>query len=103
MGRKGIKDYIEEKPEIAIAVCNGRVNVSEASKRYGLAKSKVRYLSNLYKVHGSSVFTDNGMNNIYSSEVILKAVTEYPDGNGSLSTIAAKYGLRTAAIMVRRQ
>ena len=90
MGRKWIKVSVEDKLEIAIAVCDGRVSVSEASKRYGLVESKVRYL---YKIHGSSVFTDNGTNNIYPPEVKLKAVTEYLDCHGGLTTIAAKYGL----------
>jgi transposase-like protein len=51
----------------------------------------------MYRESGELAFLDTGKNNVYSSELKLKAIRSYLNGEGSLRETAARYGLRNKA------
>ena len=95
MGRKGIRVSKEEKLLVAIQINEGKLSISEGSRKLGITESKVRYLTKLYYKHGPSVFVDDGKNNVYSVELKIKSVQSYLQGDGSLTEVATNYGLQS--------
>ena len=95
MGRKNRKVSNETKIEYARRCCENRISQSEAAMQLGVNESAVREWVHRYREHGELAFLDTGRNHVYSNELRLEAVCSYLNGEGSLSTVSAKYGLRS--------
>ena len=95
MGRKNRKVSNETKIEYARQCCENRISQSEAARQLGVNESAVREWVHRYREHGELAFLDTGRNHVYSNELRLEAVCSYLNGEGSLSTVSAKYGLRS--------
>ena len=96
MGRKGVRFSAEEKIKYARLCYEGEMSQSSAARILGINESTVRAWTLKYKEQGILGFKDTGKNNVYSSELKLKAVKSYLNGEGSQREIAAKFGLRDA-------
>jgi len=92
MGRKKVSN--ETKIEYARRCYENRISQSEAARQLGVNESAVREWVHRYREHGELAFLDTGRNHVYSNELRLEAVCSYLNGEGSLSTVSAKYGLR---------
>ena len=93
MGRKKVSN--ETKIEYARRCYENRISQSEAARQLGVNESAVREWVHRYREHGELAFLDTGRNHFYSNELRLEAVCSYLNGEGSLSTVSAKYGLRS--------
>ncbi len=94
MGRKGIKIPREEKLKYAKLCYEGKLSYAEAGRRLGVKGYHVTEWTHLYEEQGELAFLDTGSNKFYSIELKLQAVHSYLNGEGSLSIVSAKYGLR---------
>ena len=95
MGRKGITISAEEKLRIAQEISAGKITVNEIVRQLGYSESRVRYWAALFKAQGAKCFVDTGKNIVYSQEFKLEAVMSYLNGEGGLTGVAIKYGLRS--------
>ena len=91
------KATAEERMEAARACAEGRLSVSEAARRLGVDRTTVRSWVFRYKAQGAEAFRKQEHNNVYSSELKLRAVEDYITGNLSQKEVAAKYGLRSSS------
>ena len=94
MGRKGVRIPPEVKLKYAKLCYEKKLSISEASRKLGVQKCHVREWSYLYEEQGEQAFLDTGRNIVYSDELKLGAVHSYLNGEGSLSRVSAKYGVR---------
>ena len=94
MLRKGAKISNELKLEYAKLCYEGKMSFAEAGRQLDIDGSHVREWRDRYEFQGDCAFLYTGKNNVYSDELRLAAVLSYLNGEGSLSRIAAKYGLR---------
>lgn len=88
------KISIEEKVKIVQAYLSGKISISEAARRGGVARSKVQEWVRNYKAEGASAFLPH-KNRVYSPEVKTQAVREYLSGSGSMSDVCEKYHIRS--------
>ena len=100
MKRKDKIISAETKIECAKLVASGKIGATTLALQRGLSKQRVRYWAALYKAHGETALINSGSNKVYSMELKLQAVNDYLNGEGSYETIAAKYGLRSDALLV---
>ena len=94
MGRKGIKIPREEKLKYAKLCYEGKLSYTEAGRQLGVKGYHVTEWTHLYEDQGELAFMDTGSNMVYSNELKLQAVHSYLNGEGSLSRVSAKYGIR---------
>ena len=94
MGRRGVKVPNDVKLKYARMCFEGRTSTAEAARQLDVDASTMRRWIYIYQENGESAFLDTGKNHVYSDELRLEAVLSYLDGEGSLSRIAARYGLR---------
>ena len=94
MGRRGVKVPNDVKLKYARMCFEGRTSTAEAARQLDVDASTMRRWIYRYQENGESAFLDTGKNHVYSDELRLEAVLSYLDGEGSLSRIAARYGLR---------
>ena len=94
MGRKGIKIPREEKLKYAKLCYEGKLSYAEAGRQLGVKRYHVTEWTHLYEDQGELAFLDTGSNAVYSNELKLQAVHSYLNGEGSLSRVSAKYGVR---------
>ena len=95
MGRKGVKISDESKLEYARLCFENRISQCEAARQLGVNESTVQQWVYRYREHGELVFLNTGKNHVYSDELRLKAVRSYLNGEGSLRSVSARYGLRS--------
>jgi transposase-like protein len=95
MSRKGSKISNETKLEYARLCFENRISMCEAGRQLGVNESTVREWVYRYREHGELVFLNTGKNHVYSDELRLKAVRSYLNGEGSLRSVSARYGLRS--------
>ena len=95
MGRKGVKIPAETKLKYAKMCFENKISKTEAAQQLGVDRSAVRAWVCRYRENGELAFLDTGRNHVYSNELRLEAVCSYLNGEGSLSTVSAKYGLRS--------
>lgn len=88
------KISIEEKVKIVQAYLSGKISISEAARRGGVARSKVQEWARNYKAEGASAFLPH-KNRVYSPELKTQAVREYLSGRGSMSDVCKKYHIRS--------
>ena len=89
------KVTVEERIEAAKACVEGRMSQAEAARKLGVSESRIGEWVVRYKAGGALAFRRQEHNTVYSDEIKASAVKEYLDGKGSLTGIAAKYGLRS--------
>ena len=94
MGRKGVKIPYAEKLKYAKLCYEGKLSYAEAGRQLGVKGYRVTEWTHLYEDQGEQAFLDTGSNTVYSDELKLKAVQSYLNGEGSLSRVSAKYGVR---------
>ena len=97
MGRKGIKIPAEIKLRYAQLCFENKMSKQEASRQLGVNDGVILTWVYMYRESGELAFLDTGKNNVYSSELKLKAIRSYLNGEGSLRETAARYGLRNKA------
>ena len=97
MGRKGIKIPEEIKLRYAQLCYENKMSKKEAARQLGVNDGVIRTWVYMYRESGELAFLDTGKNNVYSSELKLKAIQSYLNGEGSLRETAARYGLRNKA------
>lgn len=95
MGRKGVKISSETKLKYAKLCFEGKMGVMEAKRELGIGGNDISQWIRIYREQGELGFLDTGRNHVYSDEIRQKAVLSYLNGEGSLSDIVAKYGLRS--------
>jgi transposase-like protein len=86
------------KVELVERYLREEIGIREAGRLAGLGSNGIdsfRKWVNIYKNEGPAGLLDQKHNKRYSQEVKLAAVNDYLMGNGSLQTIAARYGLRS--------
>lgn len=89
------KVTVTEQIEIVKSCIAGKVSQSAAAKELGVNVVSVKEWIKRYKAGGALAFKELEHNTVYSAEVKQEAVAEYLRGEGSLTDIAAKYGLRS--------
>ena len=97
MARKGIKIPNETKIKYAKLCLEKRISKCEAARQVGTNDTEVLSWVNRYMEQGELAFLDTGKNNRYSSELRLKAVNSYLNGEGSYKLLTARYGLRSTS------
>ena len=95
MGRRGVKVPNDVKLKYARMCFEGRTSTAEAARQLDVDASTMRRWIYRYQENGESAFLDTGKNHVYSDELRLEAVLSYLDGEGSLSRVSARYGLRS--------
>ena len=85
----------DEKATIAKLYVDGKISVSEGSRRAGVSEGDIREWIARYREQGALAFREQEHNQVYSKETKLSAVVEYLHGGVSQRAIAAKYGLRS--------
>jgi len=94
------KISIEEKVQIVQAYLSGKIGISEAARRGGVARSKVQEWTRNYQAEGASAFLPH-KNRVYSPELKTQAVRDYLSGSGSMSDVCKKsYTLRKAVVQL---
>ena len=85
----------EEKETIVKAYLSGQSTLSKLAFIHGTSKRRVYDWVLQYKKDGIKAFLPQQNNNVYSKALKAKAVKDYLDGRGSLTTISMEYGLRS--------
>lgn len=82
---------------------SGRRSASQIATDFGLKAltGGIKTWFQLYKIQGSDALLPKSKNPSYSSEIKIKAVEEYIDGNGSLREISARYGISGESTLYR--
>ncbi|QIK57055.1 transposase [Erysipelothrix sp. HDW6A] len=93
-GRKR-KYNVEKIVEIVQKVTDGQMSVAECSKCYHVENSTIRGWMREYEMYGASAFRKRTRNNSYSKEFKEVAIQEVLRGEGSMRSIALKYGIRS--------
>ena len=96
MRKKRIKIPSDVKLKYAKLCHENKMSKIEAARQLHVSDSDVLGWVYRYRENGELAFLDTGKNNIYDSELKLKAVNSYLNGEGSLRAVAAKYGLKNA-------
>lgn len=91
----------EEKIRIAQLCESGRLSQGQAAEQMGVSRITIQSWIARYQEQGSVSFAQTEGNQSYSSDLKLKAVTDYLSGKGSQLVIAAKYGLRSETQLQR--
>lgn len=76
-------------------IINNSVGLSEAARSLGVTYQSIQKWIAVYKGFGTEGFNKRNGHHIYSSELKLRAVTEYLRGNSSLIDICIKYKIRS--------
>ena len=97
MGRKNVRIPNEVKLKYAKLCCENKMSKCEAARVLGTSDTEVLSWVYRYMEQGESAFLDTGKNNSYSSELKLKAINSYLNGEGSYKLLTAKYGLRSTS------
>ena len=92
---KSSKVTADDRIAAAKACTEGKMSQAEAARQLDVYRSTVRNWVARYKAGGPLALKDLESNQVYSTELKIKAVQEYLDGKGSLKDTAAKYGLRS--------
>ncbi len=95
MGRKRTRISPELKLRYAKLCFEGKLSFAEAGRLLSISNRRVSEWTHLYEAQGETAFLDTGKNHVYSDELRLEAVCSYLNGEGSLSRISARYGLRS--------
>ena len=95
MGRKGTRIPPEQKLKYAKLCLEGKMSFAEAGRQLCVRKHHVAEWADLYEAQGELAFLDTGKNRVYSDELRYEAVRSYLNGEGSLSRVSARYGLRS--------
>ena len=101
MGRKGIKIPNETKLKYARLCFENKMSKCEAARQLGTSDTEVLSWVYRYTEQGELAFLDTGQNHTYSSDLKLKAINSYLNGEGSYKKLAAKYGLRSSSQLKR--
>ena len=101
MGRKGIKIPNETKLKYAKLCFEKKMSKCEAARQTGTSDTEVGSWVYRYSEQGDLAFLDTENNNIYPSELKIKAVNSYLAGEGSYKLLAAKHGLRSSTQLRR--
>ena len=96
MGKKRVKIPNELKLKYAKLCYENKMSKSEAARQLCVSYSDILGWVYRYRENGELAFLSTGNNNVYPTELRLKAVHSYLNGEGSLRAVAAKYGLRNA-------
>lgn len=75
------------------------VTLRELSEQFHIHTSNIKYYVDLYRVHGESVFVNDGKLRTYTRDYKLKAIKRYMLGNESLRKIAVDLGLTDYTIL----
>ena len=94
MSRKG-KIVPVEKIRAVEKILMNNSGVREEVRRLGVDVSTISQWRTIYLSTGPSALADQKKNNTYSKELKNNAVIDYLNGEGSLSDICQKYGIRT--------
>ena len=97
MRRRCIKIPSEVKLEYAKLCYENKMSKCEAARQLLTSDTEVCSWVYRYAEQGELAFLDTGENNVYSSELKIKAVNSYLNGEGSYKLLAAKYGLRSSS------
>lgn len=74
------------------------VTLQELSDEFGIHTSNIKFYIALYRKHGESVFTNDGIKT-YTRELKLKTIKRYLNGNESLRAISVDLGLTDPGIV----
>lgn len=85
----------EQRIEAALSYLNGEGSYKFIADRYGVEQTRIKVWVRQYKVNGPLAFKEQQHNTVYAPELKANAILDYLAGNGSIQTIAAKYGLRS--------
>ena len=94
MSRKNKVTAIEKIAAVK-AVISGKISASEIAQRLNISSTYVYDWVYRYEEKGEAAFQETAHNNVYSEKLKMAAIMAYINGEGSLRTIAAKYGLRS--------
>jgi transposase len=102
MSRKSNYSH-EEKLRTCEDYFSGRRSASQIATDFGLKEltGGIKTWFQLYKTQGFDALLPKSKNSSYSSEIKIKAVKEYIDGNGSLREISARYGISGESTLYR--
>ena len=95
MGRKGSKIPAEIKLRYAQLCIENKMSKQEAARQLGVNDGVIHTWVYMYRESGELAFLDIGKNHVYSDELRLEAVRSYLNGEGSLRSVSARYGLRS--------
>ncbi len=85
----------EEKVNLVEKYLKGEISRAYAAKEANVDPGTIALWVRLYEADGPTALMDQKQNKKYSTELKLKAVTEYLSGVGSQSTICKKYHIRS--------
>ena len=91
----------EEKIRIAQLCYQGKLSQGQAAEQMGVSKITIQGWLARYQAQGADSFVLTERYQSYSSDLKLKAVTDYLSGKGSQQVIAARYGLRSKTQLQR--
>ncbi len=85
----------EQRIEAALSYVNVEGSYNFIAVRYSVEQTRIKVWVRQYKANGPWAFKEQQHNTVYAPELKANAVLDYLAGNGSIQTIAAKYGLRS--------
>lgn len=92
MSRKQGKS-VEEQVNLVRQYLGGKIGIRQAARMGGVDEETVKAWIRNYEAEGVSAFLPH-KNKVYSQEVKRRAVESYLAGEGSLSDICKRYGIR---------
>lgn len=91
--KKGIP--AEDKVRLVEKYLKGEISRAKAAKAASVEPGTITLWARLYMADGPTDLMDQKQNKKYSTELKLKAVTEYLSGTGSQNSICKKYHIRS--------
>ena len=92
------------KVELVEKYLRDEIGMREAARQAGLSgcgTEAFRKWVDIYRNEGPTGLLEQNSFKSYSLELKMSAVNDYLDGNGSLQTVAARYGLRSKSQLLR--
>ena len=92
------------KVELVEKYLRDEIGMREAARQAGLSgcgTEAFRTWVDIYRNEGPTGLLEQNSFKSYSLELKMSAVNDYLDGNGSLQTVAARYGLRSKSQLLR--
>ena len=98
MGRKA-KIISEIKIKIVEDYLAGKISIGKAAIDLGINESSIRLWLRKYKTFGLEGLRTSNKNSYYTSDIKLRAVTDYLSGKGSLPDICSTYNISSESIL----
>ena len=88
-----------EKIKAIESILHGEWRITDATRRLSVHKKTVQEWMDIYVSLGPTALANHGQIRLYSKELRLSAVIEYLSGQGSISAICRKYGIRAHKLL----